>query len=102
MWYTGSDVLTQCVARGNGPVGVERGHTVIHDVSTIDFYCAAFIRARGGRLLRVDKTGPSWTFAFQTKDENLLEEYASGGTCPALALAHAIGFLKRAMAAGHA
>ncbi len=73
---------------------------MLHTVSTDDFYCACFVKACGSTLLSVTKTGPTFTFVFQTHHDNILGEYASGAACSGLALTHAVAVLKKAMAAG--
>jgi len=76
----------------------------VHELETADFYCAVFLRASGCKLLKVFKLRPSadFVFTFQSKSPTLIEDYAAGAPCSAIALAYAVGALKRAMSSANA
>lgn len=63
---------------------------------TVDLYLGAFLKAKGIRLVDVDKSGRRVTFLFEDKDEThkLVREFYDNGTVRVNEFQHAIKDLK--------
>ena len=66
-------------------------------LSTDDLGIAAFMRARGARLVDITGAGHRLTLHFESSDPSLIEQYHAASTVPAIALMQSLHFLRVAV-----